>query len=128
MVVTVVSKSATSCEIETFMTDWSRTIRNWAAARTASVPLAPFISGRLAGDRRGLDRLRRQVRGRGGEDDQRDDPEPRLLREHNAEPHGRQRKPQSRRGGRGQTNRDRGREIEAREVGRHHAGRGAEEE
>src|SRR5436190_9760113 len=34
MVVTVVWKSATSCEIETFITDWSRTIRNWAAART----------------------------------------------------------------------------------------------
>src|SRR5215217_7588679 len=35
IVVTLVSKSATSCEIETFITDWSRTIRNCAAARTA---------------------------------------------------------------------------------------------
>src|SRR3954453_20391028 len=35
IVVTVVSKSATSWEIETFITAWSRTIRNWAAASTA---------------------------------------------------------------------------------------------
>src|SRR3954470_16008385 len=35
IVVTLVSKSATSCEIETFITAWSRTIRNCAAASTA---------------------------------------------------------------------------------------------
>src|SRR3954447_1415394 len=34
MVVTVVSKSSTSCEIDTFITDWSRTIRNCAPDRT----------------------------------------------------------------------------------------------
>ena len=34
IVVTVVWKSATSWEIETFITDWSKTIRNCAAART----------------------------------------------------------------------------------------------
>src|SRR3954451_19547951 len=34
IVVTVVSKSATSWEIETFITAWSRTIRNCAAAST----------------------------------------------------------------------------------------------
>ena len=32
---TVVSKSSTSWLIETFMTAWSRTIRNWARPRTA---------------------------------------------------------------------------------------------
>ena len=43
IVVTVVSKSATSCEIDTFITDWSRTIRNCAAARTES-PHLPATS------------------------------------------------------------------------------------
>ena len=37
MVVTVVSKSSTSWLIETFMTAWSRTMRNWAMARAARV-------------------------------------------------------------------------------------------
>jgi hypothetical protein len=32
--VTVVSKSATSWLIDTFMTAWSKTMRNWAAAST----------------------------------------------------------------------------------------------
>ena len=36
MVVTVVSKSATSWLIETFMTDWSRTMMNWAPASATS--------------------------------------------------------------------------------------------
>ena len=36
IVVTVVSKSATSWLIETFMTDWSSTITNWAAASATS--------------------------------------------------------------------------------------------
>src|SRR5215212_1240858 len=38
IVVTVVSKSATSWEIATFITAWSRTIRNCAAPRTARTP------------------------------------------------------------------------------------------
>src|SRR3990170_1442276 len=38
MVVTVVSKSSTSWLIETFMTAWSRTMTNWAAASAASEP------------------------------------------------------------------------------------------
>ena len=42
IVVTSVSKSATSCEIETFITDWSRTIRNWAAARTMRTDHLPI--------------------------------------------------------------------------------------
>ncbi len=37
IVVTSVSKSLTSCEIDTFITAWSRTMRNWAAARTARI-------------------------------------------------------------------------------------------
>lgn len=50
IVVTEVSKSATSWEIETFITDWSRTIRNWAAERTIRAPhLAPMISAPRAG-------------------------------------------------------------------------------
>src|SRR3954453_6535098 len=43
MVVTSVAKSSTSWEIETFITAWSRTIRNWAAPSTDSTfhpPLA----------------------------------------------------------------------------------------
>ena len=36
IVVTVVSKSSTSWLIETFMTDWSRTMTNWAPARATS--------------------------------------------------------------------------------------------
>ena len=36
MVVTVVSKSATSWLIDTFMTDWSSTITNCAVANAAS--------------------------------------------------------------------------------------------
>ena len=36
IVVTVVSKSSTSWLIETFMTDWSRTMMNWAPARATS--------------------------------------------------------------------------------------------
>ena len=36
IVVTVVSKSATSWLIETFMTDWSRTMTNWAVASATS--------------------------------------------------------------------------------------------
>src|SRR5215212_1862467 len=38
IVVTVVSKSATSWEIATFITAWSSTIRNCAAPRTAKTP------------------------------------------------------------------------------------------
>src|SRR3954447_7115776 len=42
IVVTLVWKSATSCEIETFITAWSRTMRNCAAPRTArGFQLAP---------------------------------------------------------------------------------------
>ena len=36
IVVTVVSKSSTSWLIETFITDWSRTMMNWAPARAIS--------------------------------------------------------------------------------------------
>src|SRR4051812_1073392 len=36
MVVTVVSKSATSALIETFIADWSSTMTNWAMARATS--------------------------------------------------------------------------------------------
>ena len=36
MVVTVVSKSSTSWLIDTFITAWSSTMRNWVAASTAS--------------------------------------------------------------------------------------------
>ena len=36
IVVTVVSKSATSWLMETFMTAWSRTMTNWASARADS--------------------------------------------------------------------------------------------
>ena len=39
IVVTVVSKSATSWLIETFMTDWSRTMMNWAPASATSAHL-----------------------------------------------------------------------------------------
>ena len=37
----VVFTSAATVAIDTFMTDVSRIIRNWAAARTSSTPLAP---------------------------------------------------------------------------------------
>ena len=40
MVVTSVSKSATSWLIDTFITAWSSTMRNCAAARTSSTRLA----------------------------------------------------------------------------------------
>ena len=40
MVVTVVSKSSTSWLMETFITAWSRTMTNWAAASAARVPQA----------------------------------------------------------------------------------------
>ncbi len=36
MVVTVVSKSSTRVLIDTFITDWSSTITNWAVARATS--------------------------------------------------------------------------------------------
>ena len=41
IVVTVVSKSSTSWLIETFMTDWSRTMMNWAPASATSAH-SPF--------------------------------------------------------------------------------------
>ncbi len=52
---TVVSRSSTICEIETFMTELSSTITNWAAARMMIAiqllnpeppPLPPFGAGR----------------------------------------------------------------------------------
>src|SRR5215210_7738933 len=52
MVVTWVSKSSTSCEIDTFITAWSRTMRNCAAASTASVFQAPFAMGPDSADPR----------------------------------------------------------------------------
>lgn len=48
MVGTVVSKSATSWLIDTFMTDWSRTITNWAIASAMSAVF--FIVGSPVGE------------------------------------------------------------------------------
>ena len=45
MVVTVVSKSATSALIETFIADWSRTMTNWAMARATSGSQLVFGAG-----------------------------------------------------------------------------------
>src|SRR4051794_16488925 len=54
MVVTVVSKSSTSCEIDTFITDWSRTIRNCAPDRTTRTDHFDFeVTGRVGGSPEG---------------------------------------------------------------------------
>ncbi len=44
IVVTVVSNSSTSALIETFMTDWSRTMMNWAPASATSAHFAFTLS------------------------------------------------------------------------------------
>ncbi len=45
IVVTSVSKSATSWLIDTFITAWSRTMRNCAAARTTRTRLEAVVIG-----------------------------------------------------------------------------------
>ena len=45
IVVTVVSKSATSALIETFIADWSSTMTNWAMAKATSGSQFVFGAG-----------------------------------------------------------------------------------